>query len=63
MTPTQFRQALTDLGLTEPSAARLMQCSIGAIAQWKAGKRRIPGPVCVLLGMLLEKSGRTENNR
>jgi len=37
------------LGLTQQALAREFQCAQGAVAQWEAGDRTIPGPVLKLI--------------
>ena len=47
-------------GYTEKAIAEYLGVTQPAVSQWKTGKRGIPGPVRVLLEMLLEKEEREE---
>ncbi|TBA50499.1 helix-turn-helix domain-containing protein [Rhizobium ruizarguesonis] len=45
MTGADLREAITSMGLTQVEFARLVEVSVGAVAQWLSGARSIPGPV------------------
>lgn len=52
MTPTELKQIIAELRLSQPEFARLVDVSVSAVAQWLSGARGIPGPVGAYLGLL-----------
>lgn len=58
MTPTELREARRKLGLSAAALARALELGKGGdrtVRRWEAGEREIPGPVRVVLRMLLER--------
>lgn len=54
VTPDELRDARAALGLSAEGFARLTQVQSGrTVRKWEAGERDIPGPVAVLVGVLL----------
>jgi DNA-binding transcriptional regulator YiaG len=53
MTPDQFRVALADLGLSQAGFARLAMVDARTARRWCDGTRAVPGPVVVLLQILM----------
>src|SRR5690348_9197424 len=53
MEPTELKQIISRLDVTQGEFARLVDVSPSAVAQWLSGARGIPGPVAVYLGLLL----------
>lgn len=54
MTPTQFRNALDRLDLSQVGAARLFGYADGrAVRRYISGDRSIPAPVAILLRLML----------
>ena len=58
MTPSDFRAALADLGLTQTGFARLALVDSRTVRRWCDGTRAVPGPVVALLGMMM--GGKTQ---
>lgn len=55
MTPTEFRAARGALGLTAEALARVLQVQGSrTIYKWESGERGVPGPVSVLMGLMIE---------
>lgn len=50
MTAAEFKTALAILGWSQAEAARRLEVTQGAVSRWISGKRKIPGPVKVILG-------------
>lgn len=61
MTPTQFRSALSRLGLTQTGAARLVGADERTARRWALGERTVPGPVVILLRLLLAGKVKVED--
>ncbi len=57
MTPSQFSQALTDLGLTQADYARLIDVSQKTIWTWTSGRTAVPKLASEHLGVLLALQG------
>lgn len=53
MTPTQFRAALDRLKLSQLGAARLVGVDGRTARRWALGERSVPGPVAILLRLML----------
>jgi DNA-binding transcriptional regulator YiaG len=53
MTPVEFAAARKTLGLSVSRLARTLKSDERTIRRWEHGERPIPGPVEVLLGMLI----------
>ena len=49
MTPTQLRQALRALGLTQRALAARLGVHVQTVKKWLAGERRISEPVAILI--------------
>ncbi|TCA33677.1 hypothetical protein E0H70_08145 [Rhizobium leguminosarum bv. viciae] len=45
MSGNALREALVQIGLSQVEFARLLDVSIGGVAQWLSGARPVPGPV------------------
>jgi DNA-binding transcriptional regulator YiaG len=59
MTPAELRSARAALGLSAAALARALELGKGGdrtVRRWEAGERDIPGPVRVVLRMLLERA-------
>lgn len=59
MTPQEFRRIRISLGFTQAEFAKHLQVTIRAIGRWEAAvgtknHRRIPGPVAVLLNIMVD---------
>lgn len=54
MTPTQYRAALSRLGLTRTEAARLFGVSLRSSQGWALGDYPVPKLVADILGLLLD---------
>lgn len=55
MTPAEFRAARESLGLTGEALARVLHVNGSRIIRkWEAGEARVPGPVEVLMTILVE---------
>jgi DNA-binding transcriptional regulator YiaG len=52
MTPSDFRAALADLGLSQAGFARFAMVDARTVRRWCDGTRAVPGPVVALLGMM-----------
>jgi hypothetical protein len=50
---SQFRRALEDLELTQKAAAELLGVSLRTVEGYVAGSRRIPGPVGIVINLLV----------
>ena len=53
MSPDEYRNALSALGLSQAGAARLFGLSTRACEFYAAGSRRVPPPVAKLLRLLV----------
>lgn len=54
MTPADLKSARLALGLTAEGFAKLVRVESGrTIRRWEAGERDIPGPVTVIVDLLL----------
>jgi DNA-binding transcriptional regulator YiaG len=54
VTPADLKSARTALGLSAEGFARLVRVESGrTVRRWEAGERDIPGPVQVLVDLLL----------
>jgi DNA-binding transcriptional regulator YiaG len=54
MTPTQLKAARHSLGLSAEAFARLVRVGNGrTVRRWEAGEREIPGPVEVIVELLV----------
>lgn len=49
MTPEQFLDALSRLGLSKAEAARQLGVARSTVSRWAEGARTIPGPVVELI--------------
>lgn len=57
MTPDDLKSARNALGLSTEGFARLVDVESGrTVRRWEAGDRSIPGPVSVLVGLLLNSA-------
>lgn len=55
MTPADLRTARAALGLSAERFARVVGVASGrTVRRWEAGGQDIPGPVIVLVGLLLD---------
>ena len=52
MSPDEFKQCRSTLGLTQTELARLLRCGRRTIVNYESGFRPVPGPVSVVLDML-----------
>ena len=59
MTPAAFRAALAALGYTQSGFAAFARVDARTVRKWAAGDRAIPGPVEVLLEMLVKAAIKT----
>lgn len=58
MTPAEFTAACETLGLvTTPAKAAFFEVDKRTVQKWMAGKAGVPGPVRVLLRVMLRPSG------
>jgi DNA-binding transcriptional regulator YiaG len=55
MTSDQFRAALADLELSQSGFARLAMVDARTVRRWCDGTRAVPGPVVVLLRVMMAK--------
>ena len=55
MTAKQFRDALDRLGLSQLAAARLLGVDGRTARAWALDERQVPGPIAVLLRLMLDK--------
>lgn len=53
MKGVDLRDAITGMGLTQVEFARLVDVSVGAVAQWLSGARAVPGPVESFVSLFL----------
>lgn len=57
MTPTELKAARQALGLTAERFAHLVQVESGrTVRRWEAGDREIPGPVRVLVWLIMSNA-------
>ena len=56
MTPQEFKQAQLRLGLTNQQLADDLKVSLRAVEMWRQGARPIPGPVEVVINLMLNQS-------
>ena len=54
MTPSDFRAALADLGLSQAGFARIAQVNPRTVRRWGDGTRAVPGPVVALMKMMAQ---------
>lgn len=55
MTPAQFRRARKMLGLSQPELAELLDiASDRTLRRWEAGQLDIPGPVLLVMELIME---------
>jgi len=58
LTPTELRSIRAALGLSAQGLARILGVAEGrTVRRWEAGDNDIPGPVAVLLDLLLHIPG------
>lgn len=57
MTKDEFKAAQAKLGMTNAKTAEKLRVSLRCVEYYRAGGRKIPGPVVAILGML-EKEGK-----
>lgn len=50
MTPEQFKQIRSDLGITQKQLAEGLKSSLRSVQRWESGERAISGPVQVCMG-------------
>jgi len=55
MTDKQYRAALDQLGLTQLRAGELFRVGARTSRRWALDEARIPGPVAILLKLLVKK--------
>jgi DNA-binding transcriptional regulator YiaG len=54
MTPADLKAARHTLGLSAEGFARLVSVESGrTVRRWESGERDIPGPIVVLVGLIL----------
>lgn len=61
MTPTDFRAALAELGLTESRAAKALRVNVRTVRRWKQspdakGHRAMPGPAVAMVERMLAEA-------
>ena len=56
MTPSDFRAALADLGLSQAGFARIALVDARTVRRWCDGTRAVPGPVVALLRFMRDNS-------
>jgi predicted transcriptional regulator len=62
MTPQDLSATLSRLGISQADAARLLGVTPTAVTRWVQGKRKVPGPVARLLGVLdVQKCAEPQN--
>ena len=55
MTPNEFKKSRKKLGLSQAELATMLGISGDrTIRKWEEGERTLPGPVIVLMGLILE---------
>ena len=54
MTPTEFREALKALGLTQRRFSLIAQAGPVTVNRWAQGEQAVPGPVVALLREMQE---------
>jgi hypothetical protein len=54
MTPTDYRKALTALGLTQAGAADFLGVSLRTSQGWALGDHRVPVAVAKLLALMIK---------
>ena len=50
MTPEQFKQIRSNLGITQKQLAEWLKSSLRSVQRWESGERAISGPVMVCMG-------------
>ena len=63
MTPTQYRNALAALDLTQGEAAELLDYSLRTSNAYASGEMTVPLPIAVLLRLLVAGKIRLEDVR
>jgi DNA-binding transcriptional regulator YiaG len=54
MTPSELKHARLSMGLSAEKFARLVRVESGrTVRRWEAGEREIPGPVVVIVELVL----------
>ena len=56
MTPSDFRAALANLGLSQAGFARIALVDARTVRRWCDGTRAVPGPVVALLTFMRDNS-------
>jgi len=59
MTPATFRATLAALGYTQSGFAKIARVDARTVRKWASGDRAVPGPVVVLLEMLVKAAIKT----
>jgi hypothetical protein len=60
MTAEEYRKALDRLEMTQGAAGELFGVGIRSSRRWALGEARIPGPVALLLNLMLKKKLKLE---
>lgn len=61
MSSQQYRDALEKLGLTQVGAGELLRVGPRTSRRWALDEARVPGPVAILLRLLLKKRIKLED--
>ena len=61
MTAKQYRAALDKIGLTQLAVGELFSVGARTSRRWALDEARIPGPVAILLRLLLKKRIKLED--
>jgi DNA-binding transcriptional regulator YiaG len=59
MTPKDFQQTRTALGLSQQHLADLMSVSLRTVSRWETGETALPGPAILALDLLSQVEGTT----
>ncbi len=62
MTPTEFKTARRELGLSQNALAKRMGVTGRTIRRWEAGDTQIPGPVIVSMRYFKFRQGLFKRN-
>ena len=54
MTPAELREARRKLGLGTPGLGKVLRINPRTVRRWEEGKHPIPGPVALVIGMMLK---------